>query len=67
MEAYKNEVEEILDDLNLLNRLYNKDYITVEEFSKIRDRMLDKMINITKKQIGNENSEEDYRYDRYEG
>ena len=67
MEAYKNEVEEILDDLALLNRLYNKDYITVEEFSKIRDRMLDKMISITKKQIGTENNEEDYRYDRYEG
>jgi hypothetical protein len=54
MDIYKDEVEEILEDLNLLNRLYNKDYITVEEFSKIRDRMLDKMINITKKQIGNE-------------
>lgn len=54
MDIYKDEVEEILEDLNLLNRLYNKDYITVEEFSKVRDRMLDKMINITKKQIGNE-------------
>ena len=54
MDIYKDEVEEILEDLNLLNRLYNKDYITVEEFTKVRDRMLDKMINITKKQIGTE-------------
>lgn len=40
-------LEECLDDLEDLNNLYNKDYISIGEFDIIRNRILDKMINIT--------------------
>jgi hypothetical protein len=57
MEAYKNEIEEVLDDLGLLNRLYNKEYIEIGEFMKIRDRMLNKITNLTKKEYSNQEQE----------
>lgn len=40
-------LEECLDDLEDLNNLYNKEYVTIGEFDIIRNRILDKMINIT--------------------
>ena len=40
-------LEECLDDLEDLNNLYNKGYITIGEFDIIRNRILDKMISIT--------------------
>ena len=40
-------LEECLDDLEDLNNLYNKEYVTIGEFDIIRNRILDKMINLT--------------------
>lgn len=44
---FDRKLEECLDDLEDLNNLYNKGYITIGEFDIIRNRILDKMINIT--------------------
>ena len=40
----KDELEEGLDDLDKLNDLYNKEYINIEEFNIIKNRIVDKMI-----------------------
>lgn len=50
MESYRTDIEEVLDDLGLLNRLYNKEYLDIGEFMTIRDRMLGKITAITKKE-----------------
>jgi len=40
----KDELEDLLDDLDLLNKLYDKEYIDIEEFNVIKNRIVDKMI-----------------------
>ena len=40
-------MESCLDDLDKLNRLYTKEYITVGEFDIIKNRILDKMIELS--------------------
>lgn len=45
--VYQVEVEECLYDLGIINNLYNKGYLTIEEFSIVKNRILDKMILIS--------------------
>lgn len=40
----KDELEEGLDDLDKVNELFNKEYINIEEFNIIKNRIIDKMI-----------------------
>lgn len=40
----KDQLEEGLDDLDKLNVLYTKEYIDIEEFNVIKNRIVDKMI-----------------------
>lgn len=40
----KDQLEEGLDDLDKLNVLYEKDYISLELYMQIKDKIVDKMI-----------------------
>lgn len=40
----KDQLEEGLDDLDKLNVLYTKEYMTLETFVAIKDKIVDKMI-----------------------
>lgn len=44
----KDDMETKLDDLDILNELYNKSYITIEEFQNIKNRIIDSMIESLK-------------------
>lgn len=41
-------METCLDDLGYLNDFLNKEYITLAEFDIIKNRILDKMINLSR-------------------
>lgn len=41
----KENIELLLDDLDKLNELYSKDYLTLEEWYNAKNRILDKMLN----------------------
>lgn len=43
-------IENCLVDLDDLNRLYTKEYITIGEFDIIRNRILDRMIELLTKE-----------------
>lgn len=43
-------IENCLVDLDDLNRLYTKEYITIGEFDIIRNRILDRMIELSTKE-----------------
>lgn len=47
----KDELEEGLDDLDILNKLFDKELITIEEFNIIKNRIVDKMILALHKEI----------------
>ena len=43
-------MESCLDDLDRLNKFLNKEYITIGEFDIIKNRILDKMIELSTKE-----------------
>lgn len=43
-------MEEGLEDIEHLNEFYNKGYITLEEFNKIKNKIVDKMIEQLQKE-----------------
>lgn len=43
-------MEEGLEDISRLNDFYNKGYITLEEFNKIKNKIVDKMIEQLQKE-----------------
>lgn len=62
--------DEILSKIGMLDNLYNNDFVTLEEYWKIKNRMIDRLITVRDyyKEIIKEKSEdEECRYDRYEG
>lgn len=54
MEMIKDEMENMLDDLDKLNDLYNKDYITIEEWNNIKNRIIDSMMEKLSNQKSND-------------
>lgn len=46
----KDELEEGLDDLEMLNNLFNKEYINIEEYNIVKNRIVDKMILTLRKE-----------------
>lgn len=41
----KEEVEIFIENLDKLNSLYNQGFVTIEEFSSIRDRLIEELIS----------------------
>lgn len=41
----KEEVELFIENLDKLNSLYNQGFVTIEEFSSIRDRLIEELIS----------------------
>ena len=41
--SVKENIEDLLDDLSTLNYLYNKEYLTLEEWFNAKNRILDKV------------------------
>lgn len=60
--------EEILDKIKVLDDLYENEYITLEEYWKIKNRMIGRLSDVHTyyKDIIKEANEEECRYDRYE-
>lgn len=45
--SYLEKIENLVDDITKLNDFYNKEYITLEEFMDIRDKIVDKIIEVS--------------------
>lgn len=58
--------EEILEKIKVLDDLYENEYITLEEYWKIKDRMIGRLSDVHSyyKDIIKEVNEEGCRYDR---
>lgn len=52
---YEDEVEEIMQDIDILNRFYNKGYITLREFVGINNAMTLKLSELYMKHISDIN------------
>lgn len=47
MEKERNEsYEQILDKISMLDNLYNNEFVTVDEYWTIKNRMLDRLIQV---------------------
>lgn len=51
MSNYENEINKCLEDIKRANEFYEAGLITLQEFMIIRDRIISKIINISKVEI----------------
>ena len=51
MEELQQEIEEILYNMKFLDKFYDKDYITLEEYWKIKNKMIEDIIQTSQSSI----------------
>lgn len=45
--SYLEKIENLVDDITHLNEFYEKGYIDIEQFMEIRDKIVDKIIEVS--------------------